>query len=118
MVVCTHVCVCVCVCMYPSSRVCVCVPVCTCTCVCVYPCVRVAGAGSSSPVDPAMIGILVGLAVMFVIICVVLRLFSKWVWGVGWCGAWGVMWSDVGGVGWSGVWGVERGWGVVWSGAR
>lgn len=28
-------------------------------------------------VDPAMIGVLVGLALMFVIICVVLRLFSK-----------------------------------------
>ncbi|XP_063588026.1 uncharacterized protein LOC134765323 isoform X6 [Penaeus indicus] len=34
--------------------------------------------GSSQPsVDPAMMGVLVGLALMFVIICVVLRLFSK-----------------------------------------
>lgn len=30
-------------------------------------------------VDPAMIGVLVGMALMFIIICVVLRLFSKWV---------------------------------------
>lgn len=28
-------------------------------------------------VDPAMIGILAGMALMFVIICVVLRLFSR-----------------------------------------
>jgi len=28
-------------------------------------------------VDPAMIGVLVGLGLMFVIMCVVLRLFSK-----------------------------------------
>lgn len=28
-------------------------------------------------VDPAMIGILVGMALMFIIICVVLRLFSR-----------------------------------------
>lgn len=28
-------------------------------------------------VDPAMIGVLVGMALMFIIICVVLRLFSK-----------------------------------------
>ncbi|KAF2365620.1 EB domain [Trinorchestia longiramus] len=32
---------------------------------------------SVNPVDPTMIGVLVGLALMFVIICVVLRLFSK-----------------------------------------
>ncbi|XP_018019909.1 uncharacterized protein LOC108676354 isoform X2 [Hyalella azteca] len=31
----------------------------------------------ANPVDPTMIGVLVGLALMFVIICVVLRLFSK-----------------------------------------
>lgn len=30
-------------------------------------------------VDPAMIGVLVGMALMFIIICVVLRLFSKYV---------------------------------------
>ena len=30
-------------------------------------------------IDPAMIGILAGMALMFVIICVVLRLFSKYV---------------------------------------
>jgi len=30
-------------------------------------------------VDPAMIGVLVGMALMFIILCVVLRLFSKWV---------------------------------------
>lgn len=38
--------------------------------------------GSREPeryVDPAMIGILVGMAIMFIIICVVLRLFSRWV---------------------------------------
>uniref|UniRef100_A0A182K6N0 Uncharacterized protein n=1 Tax=Anopheles christyi TaxID=43041 RepID=A0A182K6N0_9DIPT len=28
-------------------------------------------------IDPAMIGVLVAMAVMFIIICVVLRLFSK-----------------------------------------
>lgn len=28
-------------------------------------------------IDPAMIGILVGMAIMFIIICVVLRLFSR-----------------------------------------
>lgn len=28
-------------------------------------------------IDPAMIGVLVGMALMFVIICVVLRLFSR-----------------------------------------
>lgn len=28
-------------------------------------------------IDPAMIGVLVGMALMFIIICVVLRLFSK-----------------------------------------
>ncbi|XP_069976200.1 uncharacterized protein, partial [Penaeus vannamei] len=32
---------------------------------------------SQSTVDPAMMGVLAGLALMFVIICVVLRLFSK-----------------------------------------
>ncbi|XP_024083785.1 uncharacterized protein LOC106664886 isoform X2 [Cimex lectularius] len=31
-------------------------------------------------IDPAMIGVLVGMALMFVIICVVLRLFSKARW--------------------------------------
>lgn len=31
-------------------------------------------------VDPAMIGVLVVMAVMFIVICIVLRLFSKWVW--------------------------------------
>ncbi|XP_071444341.1 uncharacterized protein jus isoform X2 [Hetaerina americana] len=35
---------------------------------------------SLPPVDPAMIGVLVGLALMFVILCVVLRLFSKARW--------------------------------------
>lgn len=30
-------------------------------------------------IDPAMIGILAGMALMFIIICVVLRLFSRWV---------------------------------------
>lgn len=29
-------------------------------------------------IDPAMIGVLVGMALMFIIICVVLRLFSRW----------------------------------------
>lgn len=32
---------------------------------------------STRTVDPAMIGVLVGMALMFVIICVVLRLFSR-----------------------------------------
>ncbi|KAL7638876.1 UNVERIFIED_CONTAM: hypothetical protein RMT77_010410 [Armadillidium vulgare] len=40
-------------------------------------CVTKAGSSGSSGVDPAMIGVLAGLALMFVIICVVLRLFSK-----------------------------------------
>ncbi|KAG8231615.1 hypothetical protein J437_LFUL010293 [Ladona fulva] len=35
---------------------------------------------SLQTVDPAMIGVLVGLALMFVILCVVLRLFSKARW--------------------------------------
>nr|CAD7399425.1 unnamed protein product [Timema poppensis] len=33
--------------------------------------------GPPQYVDPAMIGVLVGMALMFIIICVVLRLFSK-----------------------------------------
>lgn len=32
---------------------------------------------STQTLDPAMIGVLVGMALMFVIICVVLRLFSR-----------------------------------------
>lgn len=35
--------------------------------------------GPETYIDPAMIGVLVGMALMFVIICVVLRLFSQWV---------------------------------------
>ncbi|XP_068081892.1 uncharacterized protein jus [Anabrus simplex] len=35
---------------------------------------------SESHVDPAMIGVLVGMALMFIILCVVLRLFSKARW--------------------------------------
>lgn len=33
-------------------------------------------------IDPAMIGILAGMALMFVIICVVLRLFSRLVYSI------------------------------------
>lgn len=33
--------------------------------------------GPETYIDPAMIGVLVGMALMFVIICVVLRLFSQ-----------------------------------------
>jgi hypothetical protein len=33
--------------------------------------------GTPKYVDPAMIGVLVGMALMFIILCVVLRLFSK-----------------------------------------
>lgn len=33
--------------------------------------------GPTTYVDPAMIGVLVGMALMFIILCVVLRLFSK-----------------------------------------
>jgi len=33
--------------------------------------------GSTTYTDPAMIGVLVGMALMFIILCVVLRLFSK-----------------------------------------
>ena len=32
-----------------------------------------------TPIDPVMIGILVSLVLMFLIICIVLQLFSKWV---------------------------------------
>lgn len=35
--------------------------------------------GPETYIDPAMIGVLVGMALMFIIICVVLRLFSQWV---------------------------------------
>jgi len=40
-------------------------------------CLHVHGASKKNPVDPVMIGILASLVLMFVIICVVLRLFSK-----------------------------------------
>ncbi|KAK7014765.1 hypothetical protein SK128_022765, partial [Halocaridina rubra] len=40
-------------------------------------CVNKNAKSGQGNVDPAMIGVLVGLALMFVIICVVLRLFSK-----------------------------------------
>lgn len=47
-------------------------------CVCVY---LLAGRqdkrGPETYIDPAMIGVLVGMALMFIIICVVLRLFSQ-----------------------------------------
>jgi glycerol uptake facilitator-like aquaporin len=33
--------------------------------------------GPPKYVDPAMIGVLVGMTLMFIILCVVLRLFSK-----------------------------------------
>lgn len=33
--------------------------------------------GPETYIDPAMIGVLVGMALMFIIICVVLRLFSQ-----------------------------------------
>ncbi|KDR07510.1 hypothetical protein L798_02826 [Zootermopsis nevadensis] len=36
--------------------------------------------GPTTYVDPAMIGVLVGMALMFIILCVVLRLFSKARW--------------------------------------
>ncbi|XP_030563003.1 uncharacterized protein LOC115764228 isoform X2 [Drosophila novamexicana] len=36
--------------------------------------------GESTYIDPAMIGVLVGMALMFIIICVVLRLFSQARW--------------------------------------
>ncbi|KAK2713345.1 uncharacterized protein LOC136040807 [Artemia franciscana] len=40
-------------------------------------CVEYQNAAPGSHVDPIMIGVLVAMAVMFIIICVVLRLFSK-----------------------------------------
>uniref|UniRef100_T1H7P1 Uncharacterized protein n=1 Tax=Rhodnius prolixus TaxID=13249 RepID=T1H7P1_RHOPR len=45
-------------------------------------------------VDPAMIGVLVGMALMFIIICVVLRLFSKYVANIVLTGKNGIIGSD------------------------
>ncbi|XP_045605166.1 uncharacterized protein jus isoform X3 [Procambarus clarkii] len=42
-----------------------------------YNCVSKSGSSGPGALDPAMIGVLAGLALMFIIICVVLRLFSK-----------------------------------------